>query len=325
MAQLPRYDAAHAERLEAARARGKVLRYVGKLTADGRATVGWRSSMPGMRSPTSRSPTTSCASPRAATATTRSSCRVRARVPRSPRAACSPTCCAWRRTWGRACECRRTRTGRRRSRRLRSVTSPSDSTSWVSRWMRSATASPSRAAPSRAWTSRRARGRRRAAAGGRDNTAGRALLAMQEACDRASASRGDRQGHSAGLGARRLGGLRGGRGRGGQCAAAASLHKLELLQFAMQGEAVASGSLHVDNIAPSLFGGLVLTVGIDHPRVKQIPVPAGIRAVIVHPHMFLSTNRRAPSSSAPWSCRISSGRRRTSPASFPAATRTIST
>jgi homoserine kinase len=67
--------------------------------------------------------------------------------------------------------------------------------------------------------------------------------------------------------------------------------KLELLKFAMQGEAVASGSLHVDNIAPSLFGGLVLTVGIDHPRVKQIPVPKGVRAVILHPHMFLSTKQ----------------------------------
>ena len=67
--------------------------------------------------------------------------------------------------------------------------------------------------------------------------------------------------------------------------------RLELLKFAMQGEAVASGSLHVDNIAPSLFGGLVLTVGIDHPRVKQIPVPADVRAVIVHPHMFLSTKQ----------------------------------
>jgi homoserine kinase len=64
---------------------------------------------------------------------------------------------------------------------------------------------------------------------------------------------------------------------------------LELLRFAMHGEAVASGSMHVDNIAPSLYGGLVLTVGIDHPRVKQIPVPASIRAVVVHPHMFLST------------------------------------
>jgi homoserine kinase len=67
--------------------------------------------------------------------------------------------------------------------------------------------------------------------------------------------------------------------------------KLELLKFAMQGEAVASGSLHVDNISPSLFGGLVLTVGIDNPRVKQIPVPPGVRAVIVHPHMFLSTKQ----------------------------------
>ena len=61
-----------------------------------------------------------------------------------------------------------------------------------------------------------------------------------------------------------------------------SLPKLELLKFAMQGEAVASGSLHVDNISPSLFGGLVLTVGIDHPRINQIPVPSGVQAVIVH-------------------------------------------
>jgi homoserine kinase len=67
------------------------------------------------------------------------------------------------------------------------------------------------------------------------------------------------------------------------------LSKLELLKFAMQGEAVASGSVHVDNIAPSLFGGLVLTVGIDHPRTKQIPVPPSVRCVLVHPHMFLST------------------------------------
>ncbi len=54
---------------------------------------------------------------------------------------------------------------------------------------------------------------------------------------------------------------------------------------------VSSGSLHVDNISPSLFGGLVLTVGIDNPRVKQIPVPEGIRAVLVHPHLFLSTKQ----------------------------------
>jgi homoserine kinase len=69
------------------------------------------------------------------------------------------------------------------------------------------------------------------------------------------------------------------------------LTKIDLLKFAMQGEAVASGSLHVDNIAPSMFGGLCLTVGIDNPRVKQIPVPQGVQAVIVHPHMFLSTKQ----------------------------------
>jgi homoserine kinase len=67
------------------------------------------------------------------------------------------------------------------------------------------------------------------------------------------------------------------------------LTRLELLKFAMQGEAVASGAVHVDNIAPSLFGGLVLTVGIDNPNVKQIPVPSAVRCVLVHPHMMLST------------------------------------
>ena len=67
------------------------------------------------------------------------------------------------------------------------------------------------------------------------------------------------------------------------------LPRLQLLKFAMEGEIVASGSAHIDNIAPCLIGGLVLTVGIDHPRVKQIPVPPSLRCVLVHPHMFLGT------------------------------------
>ena len=65
--------------------------------------------------------------------------------------------------------------------------------------------------------------------------------------------------------------------------------RLQLLKFAMEGEVVASGSAHIDNIAPCLFGGLILTVGIDNPRVKQIPVPPSLRCVLVHPHMFLGT------------------------------------
>ncbi len=40
MTRLPRHDAAMRERLDKARARGKVLRYVAKVTAEGEATVG---------------------------------------------------------------------------------------------------------------------------------------------------------------------------------------------------------------------------------------------------------------------------------------------
>jgi len=123
-----------------------------------------------------------------------------------------------------------------------------------------------------------------------DNTAGRALLALQEAV------RPD-----FGLRVEIDKGIPLGAGLGGSAASAVAavvaanallpqpLSRLELLRFAMAGEAVASGARHADNIAPSLFGGLVLTVGIDHPRVKQIPVPKGIRAVVVRPHMFLAT------------------------------------
>jgi homoserine kinase len=92
-----------------------------------------------------------------------------------------------------------------------------------------------------------------------------------------------------------------GSGMGGSAASAvaavvaanALLHapaaQVQLLKFAMQGEIVASGTAHIDNIAPCLYGGLTLTVGIDNPRVKQIPVPRGLRCVLVHPHMYLGT------------------------------------
>lgn len=65
--------------------------------------------------------------------------------------------------------------------------------------------------------------------------------------------------------------------------------KLELLKFAMKGEAIASGTVHVDNVAPSLYGGLILTVGIDDPIVTRIPVPRVVRCVLVHPHIELAT------------------------------------
>ena len=40
MTNLPKHDSIMNDRLETARSRNKVLRYVGRLTADGKATVG---------------------------------------------------------------------------------------------------------------------------------------------------------------------------------------------------------------------------------------------------------------------------------------------
>jgi hypothetical protein len=85
---------------------------------------------------------------------------------------------------------------------------------------------------------------------------------------------------------------------------------IELLGHAIAGEEVASGARHADNVAPALFGGLVLTVGVDSPRVEQIPVPPSIRCVLLHPRMFLSTQAaRAASRAAgrPHRCRPAIG------------------
>lgn len=125
-----------------------------------------------------------------------------------------------------------------------------------------------------------------------DNTAGRAVQALVEAAR-----------PSFGIDLEVEKGIPLGSGLGGSASSAVAavvaanallpkpFSKTDLLKFAMQGEAVASGSLHVDNVAPSLFGGLVLTVGIDAPYPKQIPVPPSIRAVVVHPRMFLATKQ----------------------------------
>lgn len=125
-----------------------------------------------------------------------------------------------------------------------------------------------------------------------DNTAGRALLALAQELDLPF-----------GFDMQIEKGIPLGSGLGGSAASAVAavvagnavldqpLPKIELLKFAMQGEAVAAGSRHADNISPSLFGGLVVTVGIDQPRVKHIPVPRQVRAVMAHPHLFLSTKQ----------------------------------
>lgn len=63
----------------------------------------------------------------------------------------------------------------------------------------------------------------------------------------------------------------------------------ELLPFAVEGERYASGALHADNVAPSLFGGLVLCPEMLLPRTIAIAPPAGISSVLLHPDLRVGT------------------------------------
>jgi homoserine kinase len=59
-----------------------------------------------------------------------------------------------------------------------------------------------------------------------------------------------------------------------------------LYPCALQGESVASGSLHGDNVGPMLLGGLVLATS---DRLVRVPVPPDLTCVLVHPHQVLET------------------------------------
>lgn len=63
----------------------------------------------------------------------------------------------------------------------------------------------------------------------------------------------------------------------------------ELLPFAMEGERIACGSAHADNVAPSLIGGFVLIRSYSPLDVVKIPTPANLFASIIHPHIEVQT------------------------------------
>jgi len=63
----------------------------------------------------------------------------------------------------------------------------------------------------------------------------------------------------------------------------------QLFYYCMLGEAVASGGLHGDNIAPCLYGGLTLCRSIEPADIIKIPVPQDIFCVLVHPDLQVST------------------------------------
>jgi len=108
--------------------------------------------------------------------------------------------------------------------------------------------------------------------GAGDNTAGRALLAMQQSAApgvwlHAEIDKGIPLGSGLGLRGLAVAAVGGGNALCRKRAACSSCWGSP-----WQAKRWRVAPRHVDNIAPSLYGGLVLTVGIDHPRVKQIPV-----------------------------------------------------
>lgn len=66
--------------------------------------------------------------------------------------------------------------------------------------------------------------------------------------------------------------------------------KHELVDFAMKGEAIASGCEHADNVAPCVLGGFTLVRGYNPLDVIKIESPSEIYAVVLHPHIEVKTS-----------------------------------
>jgi len=63
-----------------------------------------------------------------------------------------------------------------------------------------------------------------------------------------------------------------------------------LLPFAMQGETIASGVAHADNIAPALLGGMVLIRGYDPLDIIPLPSPPDLYCTLLHPKIEIRTS-----------------------------------
>ena len=64
----------------------------------------------------------------------------------------------------------------------------------------------------------------------------------------------------------------------------------QLVDFAMKGEAIASGCEHADNVAPCLLGGFTLVRGYNPLDVIRIDSPSELYAVVLHPHIEVKTS-----------------------------------
>ncbi len=65
--------------------------------------------------------------------------------------------------------------------------------------------------------------------------------------------------------------------------------KLQLVSFAMEGERLASGAAHADNVAPALYGGFTLVRSYEPLDIIRIPSPEELHAVVIHPQIEVKT------------------------------------
>ena len=66
--------------------------------------------------------------------------------------------------------------------------------------------------------------------------------------------------------------------------------RLQLVEFAMEGERLASGAAHADNLAPGLFGGFTLVRSYEPLDIVKIPSPHELYVVVIHPQIEVKTS-----------------------------------
>lgn len=67
-------------------------------------------------------------------------------------------------------------------------------------------------------------------------------------------------------------------------------NNLDLVRFAMEGEKLASGEIHADNVAPAIFGGFTLIRSYTPLDIIKIPTPKDLIVAIFHPQIEVKTS-----------------------------------
>ncbi len=65
----------------------------------------------------------------------------------------------------------------------------------------------------------------------------------------------------------------------------------DILDFAIKGEAIASGAIHADNVAPALLGGFILIRDYNPLEIIKIPTPKNLYCAVVYPHIVIETKK----------------------------------